>query len=323
MKRLDRAEREEIQRRWLAGDSMVKIGRAVHRAMGTVMICIAALPDAVRRARIAEKGGDSSAWLGDAAVKEIHRRWLDGEEIKKLAKEFGVSRGTIDRHVRKLPEEVRQARIVPPRAGRLSLGERAEVARRWLAGESKNRLSREFGVSLGTITYHVEKLPSYPRGARVMEAASPPVDLRNATELVQEMNLSNKRRIRIVFTASGKRSISEGEMREISNRLRAGLSDRMSAEEIDELMRDLLVADEGQVTINEIVDAIGRRDGVIRERTIRMQINESVLRVFGNKRRNDIRSGNTKCGRGYAGLRLKFNAVIKHETKIPTDYRME
>lgn len=82
-------------------------------------------------------------------VKEIIRARADGDTSLELANRYGVSRVSIDRHLRN--------HFGPQRRGKLSSSDRRAIIQRWRSGDVAADLAREFGVGFSAVSKLIQK----------------------------------------------------------------------------------------------------------------------------------------------------------------------
>jgi DNA-binding CsgD family transcriptional regulator len=134
-------QEQEICRRYLAGESTYRLGKAL--GADPVTICNALLRNGVTMRSLAE----SRRELTDEQQQEICRRYLLGESSGKIGNALGVHPSSVLNTLKRF--KIKSRECTPPRM--FTETQEQEICRRYLEGEDSPSLGKAFGCSGGTI----------------------------------------------------------------------------------------------------------------------------------------------------------------------------
>ena len=141
MQALSDDEEAEVCRRYLEGESTVKLGKAFGVDANTISSIL-------KRNGVKTRSYSEARGITPEVEEEVCRRYLEGETYAELAEAFDVGAGTIGRIFKR--NGVKTRSIKEAKDG-LTDKQEKEICRRYKAGENTYELAEAFGVGGSTI----------------------------------------------------------------------------------------------------------------------------------------------------------------------------
>lgn len=157
-------EASEVRRRYLAGESMIVIGRALGMDPKRVS-------REIHRQGIFEKKGSPYRRLSTEVRREIADRYVKGESARSLIREYGIAKNSVYKFVREFGGE---ARVQGARRPPLRTDEREAMVDRYLAGESQQALGMAFGLAQATVSGVLRTAGVLTRGSKQIKGENHP-----------------------------------------------------------------------------------------------------------------------------------------------------